>query len=163
VLGGLVAAVPVGIAAYPREEEGAANSGRAAAGIVCSVLAPVADVVFAMCSGTFAARDTTVVTTFSSCTPRTAIAAPSPAASRLANDSRPCDHPGLARRPPALPVTQITPVRHGSGSPRQACQSRTDWAAMAPVARLGDYLPLRRARRAGRVRGDAVCYRIFAL
>jgi hypothetical protein len=124
LLGGLVAAVLGGIAVTRGRAKGATNPGQATAGIVCGVLALAIAIVFAVRFGTFVARNTNVFTTFDNCTPRPAIAAPSPAASpasrttsghRIISAQPAAGKPGQPRR---------SPIRSATGPHRQPTGTR---------------------------------------
>lgn len=67
LLGGLVAVI-LGLIALTRSRtKGATNSGQAAAGLICGILALAVAIVFSVRVGTFVARNTNVFTTFDKC------------------------------------------------------------------------------------------------
>jgi membrane-bound ClpP family serine protease len=90
LLGGLVAAVLGLIAVTRGRPRGTTNPGQAIAGIVCGVLALIVGIVFAVRFGTFAARNSSVFTTFDNCIAKAGNrSAVSSCIARLANDIRP--------------------------------------------------------------------------
>jgi hypothetical protein len=107
----------------------------------------VVGVVSAARFGTFVARNTSVFTAFGTCIARTAIAGPSPAASRLANDIRPWIIPG----PPA--DSQPCQPRRSPNSGRLP-QSSAGTSIMYRTAAMR--APLMRGRSRSVSRGDAV-------
>ena len=67
LLGGLIAVI-LGLIALTRgRTKGATNSGQAAAGVICAVLALALAIVFSVRVGTFVAKNTNVFTTFDKC------------------------------------------------------------------------------------------------
>jgi hypothetical protein len=67
LLGGLVAAVLGVISLTGRRTGGTANTGQAAAGLICGVLALVFAIVLSVRVGTFVAQNTNVFTSFDQC------------------------------------------------------------------------------------------------
>jgi hypothetical protein len=90
-LPGGLAAVVFGLIAIVRgNTRGATNSGQAAAGLICGILALAIAVVFAVRVGTLVERNTTVFTTFDRCIAQASDRGEvSTCISRLANDIRP--------------------------------------------------------------------------
>jgi membrane-bound ClpP family serine protease len=90
LLGGLVAIV-LGLIAMARgRTTGATNSGQAAAGLICGILALAISIVFAVRVGTFVERNTTVFTSFDKCIAQASNRSEvSTCISRFANDIRP--------------------------------------------------------------------------
>jgi membrane-bound ClpP family serine protease len=67
LLGGLIAVILGLIALTHSRNKGATNSGQAAAGVICGVLALAVAIVFSVRVGTFVAHNTTVFTNFDNC------------------------------------------------------------------------------------------------
>ena len=89
LLGGLVAIVLGLIAILRADKRGATNSGQAAAGLVCGILALATAVVFAVRVGTFVERNTSVFTSFDKCIAQASNRGEvSTCISRFANDIR---------------------------------------------------------------------------
>jgi membrane-bound ClpP family serine protease len=90
-LPGGLAAVVFGIIAMVRANtRGATNSGQAAAGLICGILALAIAVVFAIRVGTFVESNTTVFTSFDKCIAQASNRGEvSTCISRFANDIRP--------------------------------------------------------------------------
>ena len=88
--GGLVAIVFGLIAIIRADKRGATNSGQAAAGLVCGILALAIAVVFAVRVGTLVENNTTVFTAFDRCIAQASDRGEvSTCISRFANDIRP--------------------------------------------------------------------------
>jgi membrane-bound ClpP family serine protease len=90
-LPGGLAAIVFGLIAMARgRTRGATNSGQAAAGLICGILALAIAVVFAIRVGTFVERNTTVFTSFDKCIAQASNRGEvSTCISRFANDIRP--------------------------------------------------------------------------
>jgi hypothetical protein len=90
LLAGLVAVVLGLIAMVRGNTRGATNSGQAAAGLICGILALAISIVFAIRVGTFVESNTTVFTSFDKCIAQASNRGEvSTCISRFANDIRP--------------------------------------------------------------------------
>ena len=90
LLGGIVAIILGIVALTGAKARGATNSGQAAAGIICGVLALAIAIVFSVRVGTLVARNTSVFTRFDKCIAQAnSRSEVSDCIARLSNDIRP--------------------------------------------------------------------------